>query len=150
MRRGRVPAPARPAQLTLDIILSDASLTLGAHAQEGFGTCPVCLSVCLSVCLLPLSCQHRSFLRSKYGTYGTRLGFPSFLTRGFSKKPSVGKLWREKANNIMQMSSYRSRPVLARFEYRAYISRYLQVAHWVSDRFLALVVHRGCCYGVYY
>ena len=102
----------------------------------------------LSVCLLPLSCQHRSFLRSKYGTYGTRLGFPSFLTRGFSKKPSVGKLWREKAN--MQMSSYRSRPVLARFEYRAYISRYLQVAHWVSDRFLARVVHRGCCYGVYY
>ena len=36
-------------------------------------------------------------------------------------------LWREKAN--MQMSSYRSRPVLARFEYRAYISRYLQAAH---------------------
>ena len=28
----------------------------------------------------------------------------------------------------MQMSSYHSRP---RFEYRAYISRYLQVAHWV-------------------
>ena len=24
-------------------------LTLGAHAQEGYGTCPVCLSVCLSV-----------------------------------------------------------------------------------------------------
>ena len=45
-------------------------LTLGAHAQEGYSTCPVCLSVCL----LPLSCQHRSFLRSKYGTYGTRLG----------------------------------------------------------------------------
>ena len=121
----------------------EQSLTLGAHAQEGYGTCPVCLFVCL-----PLSCQHRSFLRPKYGTYGTGLGFPSFLTRGFSKKPSVGKLWREKAN--MQMSSYRSRPVLARFEYRAYISRYLQVAHWVSDRFLARFVHRGCCYGVYY
>ena len=26
-------------------------LTLGAHAQEGYGTCPVCLFVCLSVCL---------------------------------------------------------------------------------------------------
>ena len=25
-------------------------LTLGAHAQEGYGTCLVCLSVCLSVC----------------------------------------------------------------------------------------------------
>ena len=36
------------------------SITLGAHAQEGYGTCPVCLSVCL----LPLNRGHRSFLRS--------------------------------------------------------------------------------------
>ena len=49
----------------------------------------------------------------------------------------------------MQMSRYRSRPVLARFEYRAYISRYLQTARWVSDGFLARFAHRGCCYGVY-
>ena len=27
-------------------------LSLGAHAQEGYGTCLVCLSVCLSVCTL--------------------------------------------------------------------------------------------------
>ena len=119
-------------------------LTLGAHAQEGYGTCPVCLCVCL----LPLNRRHRSFLRSTYGTCGTLLGFSSFLTRGFSKTPSDGKLWREKAN--MQMSSYCSRPVLARYEYRAYISTYLQAAHWVSDRFLARFVHRGCCYGIYY
>ena len=26
------------------------SLTLGAHAQEGYGSCLVCLSVCVSVC----------------------------------------------------------------------------------------------------
>ena len=88
-------------------------LTLGAHAQEGYGTCPVCLSVCLSVCLLPLNRGHRSFLRSTQGTCGTLLGFPSFLTRGFSKKPSVGKLWREKAN--MQMSRYRSGPLFSPF-----------------------------------
>ena len=25
-------------------------LTLGAHAQEGYGTCLVCLSLCVSVC----------------------------------------------------------------------------------------------------
>ena len=25
------------------------SLTLGAHAPEGYGSCPVCVSVCLSV-----------------------------------------------------------------------------------------------------
>ena len=52
--------------------------------------------LCVFVCLLPLSRQHRSFLRSKYGTYGTRLGFPSFLTRGFSKRPSVQKFYGEK------------------------------------------------------
>ena len=33
-------------QLNLSVLL-----TLGAHAQEGYGTCPVCLSVCLFVCL---------------------------------------------------------------------------------------------------
>ena len=60
-------------------------LTLGAHAQEGYGTCPVCLFVCL----LPLNRGHGSFLLSTQGTCGTLLGFSSFLTRGFSKKPSV-------------------------------------------------------------
>ena len=28
-----------------------AYLTLGAHAQEGYGTCLVCVSVCVSVCM---------------------------------------------------------------------------------------------------
>ena len=40
------------------------------------------------------------------------------------EKPCVQKLRLEKAN--MHMSNYRSRRVLARFEYRAYSSRYLQ------------------------
>ena len=26
-------------------------LTLGAHAPEGYGSCPVCVSVCVCVCL---------------------------------------------------------------------------------------------------
>ena len=29
-------------------------LTLGAHAPEGYGSCPVCVSVCVSVCNLNL------------------------------------------------------------------------------------------------
>ena len=29
--------------------LAIPSLTLGAHAQEGYSSCPVCLSVCLSI-----------------------------------------------------------------------------------------------------
>ena len=27
------------------------SLTLGAHAPEGYGSCPVCVSVCVCVCV---------------------------------------------------------------------------------------------------
>ena len=50
-----------------------------------------------------------------------------FLTHGFLIKPSVQKLWFEKAN--MQMSIYSLRPVLARFECRACISRYLKAEH---------------------
>ena len=46
------------------------------------------------------------------------------------------------------MSMYLSRPVLAGFEYRACISRYLKAEHLVSERFLARFVHRGRCYGV--
>ena len=97
-------------------------LTLGAHAQEGYGSCLVCLCVCLSVCyhLIVVSTVQLRCVR-----HFLRLFF--FLTRVFSKKPSVQKLWREKTN--MQMSSYRSQPALARFEYRAYISKYLQAAH---------------------
>ena len=41
-------------------------LTIGTHAQKGYGTCLVCVFV--FVCLLPLSRQHRWFLWSKYGT----------------------------------------------------------------------------------
>ena len=46
------------------------------------------------------------------------------------------------------MSMYLSRPVLAGFEYRACISRYLKAEHSVSDRFLARFVHSRRCYGV--
>ena len=102
------------------------SLTLGAHAQEGYGTCLVCVCVCVcvSVCT-PAPTTLVSTL--KMGYVGVYLRLFLLFMCGFSINPSVQKLWREKAN--MQMSSYRWRPVLARFEYRAYISRYLQAAH---------------------
>ena len=32
--------------------LLQAFLTLGAHAPEGYGSCPVCVSVCLSATLI--------------------------------------------------------------------------------------------------
>ena len=41
-------------------VMHDCTVTLGAHAQKGYGTC----LVCLFVCLLPLNLRHRSFLRS--------------------------------------------------------------------------------------
>ena len=60
------PSPWRQPRAGDASILELSLLTLGAHVQEGYGTCPVCLSVCLSVCLLPLNRQHRSFLRSNH------------------------------------------------------------------------------------
>ena len=73
----------------------------------------LCVCVCLSVCLSV--CYHSSgdivrFYTQKQVRGGVVIGFSWILTRGFSKKPSLRKLWREKAN--MQMSSYKSvRPV---------------------------------------
>ena len=58
-------------------LLCVIGVTLGAHAQRGL----LCVSVCYrSICI----------------------GFSWISTRGFSKKPSLQKLWREKAN--MQIS----------------------------------------------
>ena len=89
--------------------------------HEGYGTCPVCLSVCVSVCLSVMTFSATSFVSTLESRY-VQVDYRLFLIHGFSINPSVQKLWREKAN--MQISSYRSQPVLARFEYRAYISRY--------------------------
>ena len=67
----------------------------------------VCLSVCVSVC------------------YRSSANSARFYAQIIN--PTVQKLRREKGN--MQMSVYLSRPVLAGFEYRACISRYLKAEH---------------------
>ena len=71
----------------------------------------VCVCICLSVCLSVTTLAATSFvftLKSRYK--GFVIGFSWILTRGFSKKHSLRKLCREKAN--MQISSYKSvRPV---------------------------------------
>ena len=86
--------------------------------------CLSSLSVCLCLSVTTLAATSVvSMLKMRYvGVY------LRFLIRGFSINPCVQKLWREKAN--MQISSYCSRPVLACFEYHAYISRYLQAAYF--------------------
>ena len=63
-------------------------LTLGAHAQEGYCSCLVCVSVCLSVC------YHSSGDIVRFYPQNQVLGgcFSWILTRGFSKKPSIRKL----------------------------------------------------------
>ena len=61
----------------------------------------------------------------RYVRHSFRLFF--IFTAWIFEKTFRWKVMARKAN--MQMGSYRSRPVLARFEYRAYISRYLQAAH---------------------
>ena len=57
----------------------------------------VCLSVCLSVPALA-ALAYVCMCNQRYA----RVSRKRILTRGFLKKPSVQKLWREKAN--MQMS----------------------------------------------
>ena len=70
--------------------------------RRGFCTLVLSLS-CVSVCLcVYLFLLQRSFISASNDTHGFLLGFSWILTRGFSKKPSVRKLWREKGN--MQMS----------------------------------------------
>ena len=54
------------------------------------------LSVCLSFTTLAKA-SLSSTLIQRYVQHC--IGFSRFVTRGFSKKPSVQKLWREKANN---------------------------------------------------
>ena len=66
--------------------------------REGYGSrrVSVCLSVCLSVYpSVPALAAPASVETSKQRY--SRV-FSWILTRGFSKKPSVKKLWREKAN----------------------------------------------------
>ena len=57
----------------------------------------VCLSVRLSVTTLAKA-SLGSTLRRSYVQHWYRLS--RFLTRGFSKKPSVQKLWRKKGNML--------------------------------------------------
>ena len=61
-------------------------LTLGAHAQESYGTCLVCLSVCLSVTTLAATSFILTFEVRYVGVY-----YRLFI-REFSIKPSVQRL----------------------------------------------------------
>ena len=65
-------------------------LTLGAHAQRGLLCVSVCLSVCVFVC-------YRS---SSYSVRFNRHLRHYYRLFGFSTKPSVRKLWHEKANEL--------------------------------------------------
>ena len=78
-------------------------LTLGMHAEEGYGTCLVCLSVCLSVTTLAATSFFLTLEVRCLGVY-----YRLFLDFN-SIKPSVQKLWREKANNyLLTTTSYGS------------------------------------------
>ena len=50
-------------------------LTLGMHAQEGYGTCPVCLSVCLSVTMHLTVDRVISTVYLRYVRHSFRLSF---------------------------------------------------------------------------
>ena len=61
----------------------------------------LCVCVCVSVIILASTSFVSTF---QVGMYGFRLGFIRFSTCGFSIKPAVQKLWREKANILMSTS----------------------------------------------
>ena len=56
---------------------------------------------CLSVTTLA-----KASLGSTQGMYSIGIGFSPCLTRGFSKKTSVQKLWCEKANMLMSIARF--------------------------------------------
>ena len=47
-----IPTPLVSALFCSSIPTFCSFLTLGAHAPEGYGSCPVCVSVCLSATLI--------------------------------------------------------------------------------------------------
>ena len=96
------------------------SLTLGAHAQEGYGTCLVCVCVCA-----PAPTTLVSALQIGYVGVYLRL-FLLFYVWVFDKsfRSKVMARKSQYANEKLPLATG-----LARFEYRAYISRYLQAAH---------------------
>ena len=75
---------------SLTLLLVYTLLTLRAHAQEGYGSCFVSLSVCLSVTTLAAA-SFSSTIKLRYA--GLHLSFSSFLTCRFSQKFFVQKLW---------------------------------------------------------
>ena len=66
-------------------------LTLGAHAQEGYSSCPVCLCVCVCVSILSIlpSC---AFRRPTRGISGCSVENAVKLKAVFSKNFLVQKL----------------------------------------------------------
>ena len=90
-----------------------------------------CVCVCLSVCLSVTTLAATSFvftLKSRYVGFCYRI-----LTRGFSKKPSIRKLWREKAN--MQMSSYKSVQRVHRGRFSSLLGRVILMFPIVDRRY---------------
>ena len=78
--------------------------------REGYGSRRVCLSVYPSVPALAASASVETS-KQRYSRVSLRL-FLDYMC-GVSKKPSVQKLWREKAN--MQMSWSSSSAAFAQF-----------------------------------
>ena len=64
-----------------------------------------CVYVCLCIRLFSLWLLQRPLKPANNGTHGFLLGFSWINMCGVTKKPSVEKLWREKANMQMSWSS---------------------------------------------
>ena len=77
--------------------------------REGYCSC----LVCMCIRLFPLWLLQRPLKPANNGTHGFLLGFSWINMCGVSKKPSVEKLWRGKAN--MQMIGAHRQPLSRSF-----------------------------------
>ena len=74
-------------------------LTVGTHAQEGYGTCLVCVSVCLSVCLSVTILAVTSVVSTLYMRYvGVYLRLFSVFNSWIFDKSFRSKVMVRKAN----------------------------------------------------
>ena len=102
--------------------------------QEGYCTCPVCLSVYL---------------------YRFNRRHCLSLPKGIERVDFRKKTFRWKVMARKSQYANKQLPLATGFSpFRVYtvhrsVGIYSQAAHWVSDRFLARFAHRGCCYGLY-
>ena len=116
------------------VSVSSAVEVVQKQCQNPRRACAARVTV-LALCVCVSVCYRSSSYSVRFNLQPTALFW--IEARGFSKKPSVQKLWREKAN--MQMSSNSQRAVFTQLRGPTKHSSYVKGNGWVE-----------CCFRDYY